>query len=563
MNSDGTGQRQVTSGPGQDYAPIFAPDMTRIVFERESQNFTYSDVVLADPGGLDLGITPLTANAAARLRQQSRLAAPESPGLLTRTRRKKRSGAGSSGRSAGSERGRPGRGGGAVARIEVRRRTRRRSPCSPSQVDRMRLRILEESRLAEQARAEAHRGPGAGRGAGRGPAASNTELEQFAYVASHDLQEPLRKVASFCQLLERRYKGQLDERGEQYIDFAVDGAKRMQQLINDLLAFSRVGRTTSGLRDVDLEQVLAQAAAPARRPRSRRPVPSSPTTRCRRSRASASLLVQLFQNLVGNALKFRGRRRRRGCTCRRRRPRRPSVVGVLPAGQRHRHRAAVRRQDLRHLPAAARPGTTTGHRHRPGDVQEDRRVPRRPASGWTPTPAHAGAAFRWTLPVRQAPLDAGDDAPGPRHGRDERTAHDDRRARAPDRGPARRGRPRRRADDPRGVRGPQGRATSCTSSTTARRRMAFLRQEGEYADAPAARPGPARPQPAADGRARGARGDQGRPGAAPASRSWCSRRRRPRRTCCAATRCTRTPTSPSRSTSSGSSRSSARSTTSS
>ncbi|MEU7632607.1 CHASE3 domain-containing protein [Nocardia sp. NPDC049220] len=134
---------------------------------------------------------------------------------------------------------------------------------------------------------------------------SNAELEQFAYVASHDLQEPLRKVASFCQLLEKRYGDQLDERGQQYIDFAVDGAKRMQILINDLLTFSRVGRVTDRNEPTHLGQTLSKAIAnlsasiddagarieqPAELPE----ISGDPT-----------LLTMLWQNLIANAIKFR------------------------------------------------------------------------------------------------------------------------------------------------------------------------------------------------------------------------------------------------------------------
>ncbi len=90
-------------------------------------------------------------------------------------------------------------------------------------------------------------------------ARSNADLEQFAYVASHDLQEPLRKISSFCQLLEQRYHDQLDDRGRQYIDFAVDGARRMQLLITDLLMFSRVGRTSAGFTSVDIASLVNDA----------------------------------------------------------------------------------------------------------------------------------------------------------------------------------------------------------------------------------------------------------------------------------------------------------------
>jgi signal transduction histidine kinase len=133
---------------------------------------------------------------------------------------------------------------------------------------------------------------------------SNAELEQFAYVASHDLQEPLRKVAAFCQLLEKRYGDQLDERAKQYIDYAVDGAKRMQRLINDLLTFSRVGRVIEGNELVALDSTLNSAldnlsgaieesGAVIERPEQLPEVAGQPT-----------LLTMLWQNLIGNAVKF-------------------------------------------------------------------------------------------------------------------------------------------------------------------------------------------------------------------------------------------------------------------
>lgn len=135
---------------------------------------------------------------------------------------------------------------------------------------------------------------------------SNAELEQFAYVASHDLQEPLRKVASFCQLLEKRYGDQLDDRGREYIGFAVDGAKRMQILINDLLTFSRVGRLNSTEIEVDLGAALDDAVdnlgtsieeSGAEIVRQGEPLP--------RVKGDPTLLTMLWQNLIGNAVKFR------------------------------------------------------------------------------------------------------------------------------------------------------------------------------------------------------------------------------------------------------------------
>jgi signal transduction histidine kinase len=164
-------------------------------------------------------------------------------------------------------------------------------------VEGMRRRLVDELAFTEQARQQLDDQAADLR-------RSNAELEQFAYVASHDLQEPLRKVSSFTQLLQRRYAGQLDDRADQYIGFAVDGANRMQALINDLLAFSRVGRVHNQHSTVDLERTvddtldtLSVAVEESGALITRDPLPTVV--------GDTTQLGMLWQNLLSNAVKFR------------------------------------------------------------------------------------------------------------------------------------------------------------------------------------------------------------------------------------------------------------------
>ena len=135
---------------------------------------------------------------------------------------------------------------------------------------------------------------------------SNKELEQFAYVASHDLQEPLRMVTSYMQLLARRYKGKLGTDADEFIAFAVDGATRMQLLINDMLAYSRVGTVGKKFQPVDCTAILAKTLAnnlKAAIEDSGAQVTHDPLPTVL---ADSAQVVQLFQNLIGNAIKFHG-----------------------------------------------------------------------------------------------------------------------------------------------------------------------------------------------------------------------------------------------------------------
>ncbi|WP_169948710.1 ATP-binding protein [Microbispora sp. H11081] len=164
-------------------------------------------------------------------------------------------------------------------------------------IDGMRRRIMSEWRSSVEARQQlAEQAEELKR--------SNRELEQFAYVASHDLQEPLRKVASFTQMLEQRYSDRLDDRARQYIGFAVDGARRMQLLINDLLDFSRVGRVGAERVEMDTGDALAAAL---RNLDSRLSDTGATVTHddMPKTVGNSTLLTQLFQNLISNGLKFR------------------------------------------------------------------------------------------------------------------------------------------------------------------------------------------------------------------------------------------------------------------
>jgi len=134
---------------------------------------------------------------------------------------------------------------------------------------------------------------------------SNEDLEQFSYVASHDLQEPLRMVSSYCQLLSQRYKGKLDEKADTYIAYATDGAMRMRELINDLLEYSRVGTRGKQFKPVDCQRAFAQAFANLRKIIQE----TNAVVLCDalpEVMGDEAQLVSLFQNLIGNAIKFHG-----------------------------------------------------------------------------------------------------------------------------------------------------------------------------------------------------------------------------------------------------------------
>jgi len=180
---------------------------------------------------------------------------------------------------------------GAIVGQEMRRRTRAEREIRELNTD-LERRVAERTAELDERAKELAR--------------SNSELQQFAYVASHDLQEPLRMVASFTQLLAKRYKDKLDDDAREFINFAVDGATRMQTLISDLLTYARVGTQGKSLAPTDCETLFNRVVESLKfviedsgAVISRDPLPMV--------MADAQQLGQLFQNLLTNAIKFRGK----------------------------------------------------------------------------------------------------------------------------------------------------------------------------------------------------------------------------------------------------------------
>jgi light-regulated signal transduction histidine kinase (bacteriophytochrome) len=132
---------------------------------------------------------------------------------------------------------------------------------------------------------------------------SNAELEQFAYVASHDLQEPLRMITSFLQLLKLRYESQLDSDANEFIHFAIDGATRMQEMINDLLTYSRIGRKSGDFKEVNLNNILQQIIFEYKLLIQEKNAVIS-YGKLPVIHADYTQMIQLFQNLISNSIKY-------------------------------------------------------------------------------------------------------------------------------------------------------------------------------------------------------------------------------------------------------------------